>query len=82
MNLHFRVNIDDLYTAFKPYGELTHCRMMINERHEPKGYAFLTFKRESEARKAVDMMDGFKMYGRKISASISTGKTAIKNPTF
>lgn len=75
MNLHFRVVIDDIYSAFKPYGEIIGCRLMVNDRFESKGYAFVTFKKESDASKAIQMMNGFKMYGRKINAAFANSRT-------
>ena len=65
-NLDFKVTADDIYALCLPYGEITECRMIVNERNESKGYCFVTFKKHTEANSARSSLSGFKIYGREM----------------
>lgn len=65
-NLNFRTTVDDIYYAFSKFGEITECRLILSERNESKGFAFITYKRAHDANAALDQMNGFKIDGREI----------------
>ncbi len=73
-NLHFRTTIDDIYREFSKYGELVECRMMLNDRNESKGYAFVAYRRDRDATRAIQELDGFHMDGREIKVTWSTSE--------
>lgn len=75
VNLHFRTSIDDIYRAFSPFGEITECRLMVNDRQESKGFAFVTYKNHMDATAAINNMNGFKMDGNNIVVSLSYQST-------
>lgn len=70
-NLNFRTSIDDIYQIFSQYGELVECRMMLNERNESKGYAFVAFSNDKDATTAIQELDGFHVDGRAIKVNWS-----------
>ncbi|OHT11842.1 hypothetical protein TRFO_18518 [Tritrichomonas foetus] len=70
-NLNFRTSIDDIYQAFSKFGELTSCRLQLNDRNESKGYAFISYRRNREATEAINEMNGFHMDGREIRVAWS-----------
>ena len=73
-NLSFRTSIDDIYKAFSKFGKLVECRMMLNDRNESKGYAFIGFSEERDGMRAIEEMDGFHMDGRAIKVGWSIGE--------
>ena len=82
-NLNFRTSIDDIYRAFSRFGTITECRMLLNDRGESKGYAFLGFAENRDATQAIETMNGFHMDGRAIKVGWSTAERATdaKNRT-
>lgn len=68
-NLNFRTTIDDLFHLFKQYGELDECRLIINERNESKGYAFISYKRSRDAQEAIKDLNHFRLEGREINVN-------------
>ena len=77
-NLNFRTSIDDIYRAFSRFGTITECRMLLNDRGESKGYAFLGFADNRDAAAAIEAMNGFHMDGRVIKVGWSTAERATE----
>ena len=73
-NLNFRTSIDDIYRAFHRYGDMTECRMVLNERLESKGYAFVSYKLDRSANEAINEMNEFMMDGPRIIVTWSKGR--------
>lgn len=71
-NLHFKVTVDDIYSLFSKFGEVTECRLILNERNETRGFAFITFKRRHDAAEALKNLADFKFYGRPIDINWAT----------
>jgi RNA recognition motif-containing protein len=65
-NLNFRTSVDDLFRAFSPFGEMNECRIVLNDRNESKGYAFVGYDRNRDAIEAIQSMNGFHIDGRSI----------------
>ena len=72
--LNFRTTVDDIYRAFSPFGELTSCRIILNERQESKGYGFVCYKNDWCAIAAIQAMNGFNMDGHQISVTRAKGR--------
>lgn len=63
-NLNFRTSVDDIYAAFSKFGKLNECKLLLGERHESKGIAFISFANINDGRNAREQMEGFKIDGR------------------
>ncbi|KAI9021648.1 hypothetical protein CLU79DRAFT_752606 [Phycomyces nitens] len=58
-NLDLRVNSQDLFDYFSPYGRIVSARVMTNkEKKTSKGFGFVSFGKAEEAYKALQEMDG------------------------
>lgn len=69
--MRLRTKVNDIYSAFKEFGEIAACRLIVNERNESKGYCFIGFKNGSDADRAVQTMNGRRFDGAVISVSHS-----------
>ena len=68
----------DLEELFKPYGEVTAARVIINKvNRRSKGYGFVEMEEEN-GRKAIEMLNGTEVQGRNIIVTEATGKAADK----
>ncbi|KAF7323867.1 RRM domain-containing protein [Mycena kentingensis (nom. inval.)] len=57
-NLAFRVDDQALYNAFSPYGQITdHIVMKDRETGRPRGFGFVTYSSEEEAKQAIEKMN-------------------------
>ncbi|GAA5974978.1 hypothetical protein JCM11641_006787 [Rhodosporidiobolus odoratus] len=69
VNLYVK-NLDDdlaedkLKAEFEPYGQITSCKIMVDEKGASKGFGFVCFSSPDEATKAVTELNG-KMIGTK-----------------
>jgi RNA recognition motif-containing protein len=65
-NVAFGTDIQKLVEVFSAYGEVT-------ESYKPqgKGFAFITFKTEESAQKAIDEMNGKEVDGRALVVNIA-----------
>ena len=71
-NLNHRTTVDDIYRAFSKFGELASCRLLLNDRNESKGYAFISYNLSRQALEAINEMNGFHMDGNVISVAWSS----------
>ena len=79
-NLSFRTKVDDIYDVFSQFGEMTQCRLMINERNESKGYAFIAYKSHQASIQAIQSMNDFHIDGHSIKVSWSSGQSVTMEP--
>ncbi|KAI5480890.1 hypothetical protein MNV49_006699 [Pseudohyphozyma bogoriensis] len=69
VNLYVK-NLDDdmteekLQAEFEPFGQITSCKIMVDEKNVSKGFGFVCFSAPDEATKAVTELNG-KMIGTK-----------------
>lgn len=63
-NLEDGVDDEKLRAEFAPYGTITSCRIMKDDKVNPKGFGFVCFATPEEATRAVTEMNG-KMMGTK-----------------
>jgi RNA recognition motif-containing protein len=69
-NLPFSVTSDKLKEAFSSYGEITEATV-ISDRYSgrSKGFGFVTFANDEDAKKAIDGMNGKELEGREIKVN-------------
>jgi len=63
-NLDETVNQEKLRELFEPYGTLTSCTVMVDDKKVSKGFGFVCFEEAEDATKALNEMNG-KMIGTK-----------------
>uniref|UniRef100_A0A0D9X1N6 RRM domain-containing protein n=1 Tax=Leersia perrieri TaxID=77586 RepID=A0A0D9X1N6_9ORYZ len=67
LNITFRTTADDLSPLFEKYGEVVDIYIPRDRRTgDSRGFAFVRYKYEEEAQKAVDRLDGKLVDGREI----------------
>ncbi|KAF5200862.1 Rna-binding family protein [Thalictrum thalictroides] len=70
--LSFYTTDNELKNLFSPFGEVTEARLVKDQRTQrPKGFAFVTYKSEPQAQKAIKAMDGRIVGGRLIGVEIA-----------
>jgi cold-inducible RNA-binding protein len=69
-NLSFQTTDTDLRAAFAPYGSVTDV-YVANDRMtgRPRGFAFVTFGTDDEAKLAVEKMNGVDLGGRQLTVN-------------
>ncbi|KAK4701975.1 polyadenylate-binding protein, partial [Phenoliferia sp. Uapishka_3] len=63
-NLDDDVTEEKLQAEFEPFGQITSCKIMMDEKNVSKGFGFVCFSAPDEATKAVTELNG-KMIGTK-----------------
>ncbi|ONM59809.1 Serine/arginine-rich splicing factor SC35 [Zea mays] len=67
LNITFRTTADDLFPLFDKYGEIVDIYIPRDRRTgDSRGFAFVRYKYEDEAQKAVERLDGRLVDGREI----------------
>ncbi|KQK15234.1 serine/arginine-rich splicing factor SC35 isoform X2 [Brachypodium distachyon] len=67
LNITFRTTADDLFPLFDKYGEVVDIYIPRDRRTgDSRGFAFVRYKYEDEAQKAVDRLDGRLVDGREM----------------
>jgi polyadenylate-binding protein len=57
-NLCTSVTNKDLYDLFRTFGTVLSCKVGIDEEKKSKGFGFVRFATEAEAKKAIDNLNG------------------------
>ncbi|CAG4968086.1 unnamed protein product [Colias eurytheme] len=64
-SLHFNITEDMLRGIFEPFGKIDHIQLMTDpDTGKSKGYGFLTFHHATDAKKAMEQLNGFELAGR------------------
>lgn len=71
LGLNFRTHVDDIYHAFSEYGKILRCFLMLNKNNESKGYAFVEYETEKEARNAIQAMNDKRFDGKTLRVVFS-----------
>eukprot|EP00753_Platysulcus_tardus_P019983 PLAT7673.1.p3 GENE.PLAT7673.1~~PLAT7673.1.p3 ORF type:complete len:131 (-),score=33.72 PLAT7673.1:38-430(-) len=75
------VSEEILMAAFLPFGEISDVRIpSAKEKRaskEHRGYGFVTFVEEEDAREAIDNMDDAELYGRVLKVNIAKPERTI-----
>lgn len=67
-SLSFRMTDDDLHQAFSEIGEVVSARVVMDrETGRSRGFGFVQYKSEDDARRAIRELDGTEVFGRKIA---------------
>ncbi|KAJ7057818.1 hypothetical protein C8F01DRAFT_1151166 [Mycena amicta] len=75
-NLSYDVDDNALHEAFSKYGQVTdHIVMKDRDTGRSRGYGFVTFEHEEEARKALDKMHNEELLGRRLRVNLANAKT-------
>ncbi|XP_052147114.1 serine/arginine-rich splicing factor SC35-like isoform X5 [Oryza glaberrima] len=78
LNVSFRTTADDLLALFDRCGEVLDIRIPRDRRTgDSRGFAFVRYKYEDEAQKAVDKLDGRTVDGRDIMVQFANHKGRI-----
>jgi RNA recognition motif-containing protein len=66
-SLHFKMNEAELKEIFEEYGEVTSAKIIIDKYSgKSKGFGFVEMPNESEAKKAIEELNGAEVSGRNI----------------
>ncbi|KAL2511902.1 Serine/arginine-rich splicing factor SC35 [Abeliophyllum distichum] len=72
LNISFRTSADDLFPLFDKYGKVVDIFIPRDRRTgESRGFAFVRYKYQDEAQKAVDKLDGEVVDGREIAVQFA-----------
>lgn len=68
--LPYSVNDDELQQLFTPFGSVASAKVIIDrDTNRSKGYGFVEFENDEEAKKAIDGMHDSEIGGRKIAVN-------------
>ncbi|KAL2157825.1 hypothetical protein VTH06DRAFT_5094 [Thermothelomyces fergusii] len=73
-NIHFSITETDLQNVFEPFGELEFVQLQKDENGRSRGYGFVQFRDASQAREALEKMNGFDLAGRPIRVGLGNDK--------
>ena len=74
-NVPYPVEDEELFDVFKPFGRILMSRIVRDrETDDSKGYGFVEFSDEEDAKKAKEGLDGFGIRGRRIKVSYAKKK--------
>ncbi|KAI8331756.1 hypothetical protein BC941DRAFT_438377 [Chlamydoabsidia padenii] len=80
-NLDPKVNNNDLFDAFRPFGRIVSARVMTNPaNNQSKGYGFVSYSRSDEARLALEQMNGKLFYQKPLMVSFHAPKKPRQAP--
>lgn len=69
-NLPNNYTEEELSETFAQFGELKSVKIILDPiTHESKGYGFVEMKNAEEGQRAIDQLDGQKIYGNTIFVS-------------
>jgi RNA recognition motif-containing protein len=75
-NLLFDVTEDELREAFKPFGEVTEVRLIMDKfSGKSKGFGFIEMPSKEEAEKAIAELNSKEMKGRAMTVNEAKPKT-------
>jgi RNA recognition motif-containing protein len=69
-NLHFNVNEDELRKAFEEYGEVASVKIITDKYSgRSKGFGFVEMLNDSEAKSAIENLNGTEIKGRAVNVN-------------
>ena len=69
-NLSFDLGEEDLRTEFEAYGQVSRVNLVTDrETGRPRGFGFVEMDDDSEARQAIDGLNGKDLMGRSIKVN-------------
>ncbi|XP_009628435.1 uncharacterized protein LOC107817915 isoform X2 [Nicotiana tabacum] len=80
--LSFYTTNERLKKLFSPFGVVTEARLVKDPRTQrPKGFGFVTFESEEDARNALNSINGRIVDGRLIFVEVAQNTQATENKT-
>ncbi|KAI6352993.1 hypothetical protein MCOR25_009222 [Pyricularia grisea] len=73
-NIHFSITEQDLQNVFEPFGELEFVQLQKDDSGRSRGYGFVQFRDATQAREALEKMNGFDLAGRPIRVGLGNDK--------
>ncbi|KAL9633687.1 MAG: hypothetical protein Q9164_004553 [Protoblastenia rupestris] len=73
-NIHFSITESDLQNVFEPFGELEFVQLQKEEQGRSRGYGFVQFRDPTQAKEALEKMNGFDLAGRPIRVGLGNDK--------
>lgn len=73
-NIHFNINEKELQTVFVPFGELEFVQLQKDDSGRSRGYGFVQYREASQAKEALEKMNGFNLAGRPIRVGLGNDK--------
>jgi len=70
-NMSFRVTEYDLHEAFGAYGRVVRVEIPFDRFGRSRGFAFVEMAREESAKRAIELLDGVILCGRRIELSVA-----------
>eukprot|EP01087_Luapelamoeba_hula_P013059 TRINITY_DN370_c0_g2_i1.p1 TRINITY_DN370_c0_g2~~TRINITY_DN370_c0_g2_i1.p1 ORF type:complete len:627 (+),score=148.48 TRINITY_DN370_c0_g2_i1:281-2161(+) len=73
-NLDDSINDAKLLEAFAPFGNITSCKVMLDEKDNSRGFGFVCFTSADDASKAVTDLNGSMLAGKPIYVALAERK--------
>jgi RNA-binding protein 39 len=73
-NIHFNITEKDLEAVFSPFGELEFVQLQKDDSGRSRGYGFVQYREATQAREALEKMNGFDLAGRPIRVGLGNDK--------
>mmetsp|Transcript_32226 Transcript_32226/g.126025 ORF Transcript_32226/g.126025 Transcript_32226/m.126025 type:complete len:776 (-) Transcript_32226:19-2346(-) len=73
-NLSEDIDDENLRGIFAPYGEITSCKIMRDDRNNSKGFGFVCYANQADANKAVSELNGQMIGGKPIYVALAQRK--------
>ncbi|KAF2194516.1 splicing factor, CC1-like protein [Zopfia rhizophila CBS 207.26] len=73
-NIHFSVTEQDLAAVFEPFGELEFVQLQKEDAGRSKGYGFVQFRDPTQAKQALEQMNGFELANRPIRVGLGNDR--------
>lgn len=73
-NLDDSVTDEKLQEAFAPFGDVSSCKVMMDEKSNTRGFGFVCFDSADEASKAVNELNGSMLCGKPIYVALAERK--------
>lgn len=82
-NIAYTATTTHLQTAFEDFGEITQVKIVTDRATgKSRGFGFVEFASEDQARKALEKMNGHDILGRKIRVSEARDKDEAGSATI
>uniref|UniRef100_A0A0A9X5R2 Poly(U)-binding-splicing factor PUF60 n=1 Tax=Lygus hesperus TaxID=30085 RepID=A0A0A9X5R2_LYGHE len=71
-SIPYHVPVDSIRQMFEPFGEIVSINMVMNnETGKHRGYGFITYQHDADAKSAISVMNGQKILGRAMVVNYS-----------
>jgi RNA recognition motif-containing protein len=82
-NLHYNIGDEDLKQVFEEYGEVASVKIIKDrETGRSKGFGFIEMNDDSQAREAIEELNGAELMGRTMKVNESRPKPANNRGGF